>query len=470
MLWSRHNDAMQIGEEAVRVAKATGAEREEGVALNPIGIAMVYTGEPERGLEYLRRSLAIAKESGDYDEASRGYINLGEALAQLGRTKEAIDVWLDGYERAHRAGLRFRIGGFLLCNVADLLYHSGDWAAMKTMLEEAARWMAPGLNKSFWVNLSGRLAMGIGDFTAARDCLEQAALQGRDGNPELAVESLRDLAELDLWEERLDESHDRILKALALTADNSEMRNNGSVLMIGLRAEAERAVAPGANDASRQAAVERAYRMIAVARRPEWDPMSPSEDARAGVAAVARAAATTCRAELSRLEGQSDTELWGEAASQWSACDRKYNEAYARWREAEALALAGRRRPAESALRRAVALASALGARPLKHEIEMLARRARLDLAPEVSVTEVAQGTSPAAGFGLTERELEVLEHLALGRTNREIAALLFISPKTASVHVSNIMRKLGVSNRIAAARAAQKAGLTKERPIPEPR
>ena len=470
MLWSRHNDAIQIGEEAVRVAKATDARREEGMALNPIGIAMVSLGEPERGLEYLRRSLTIAKESGDYDEASRGHINLGEALAQMGRTKEAIDVWLEGYERAHRAGLRFRIGGFLLCNIAELLYHIGDWAAMKTMLEEAERWMAPGLNESFWLTLSGRLAMGTGDFTAARDCLERAALQARDGNPQLAVESLRDLAELALMEERLDESHDRILSALAFTADNSEIRNSGSLLMLGLRAEAERAAAPGANDASRQAAVHRAYELIAVARRPEWDPMSPSEEARPGVAAVAGAAATTCRAELSRLEGPSDTELWALAASQWSACDRKYNEAYARWREAEALALAGRRRSAENVLRRSAALANALGARPLKNEIEMLSRRARLELEPEVPVTEAAQEPSPAADLGLTQRELEVLKHLGLGRTNREIAALLFISPKTASVHVSNIMRKLGVSNRIAAARAAHRAGLTDERPIHEPR
>ena len=75
----------------------------------------------------------------------------------------------------------------------------------------------------------------------------------------------------------------------------------------------------------------------------------------------------------------------------------------------------------------------------------------------------MAQDTSPAAELGLTQRELEVLEHLALGRTNREIAALLFISPKTASVHVSNIMRKLGVSNRIAAASAAHKAGITEQ-------
>ena len=95
------------------------------------------------------------------------------------------------------------------------------------------------------------------------------------------------------------------------------------------------------------------------------------------------------------------------------------------------------------------------------HEINMLAGRARLQLPFEEPEGDAVEPEAPAAGLGLTEREVEVLRHLGLGRTNREIATLLFISPKTASVHVSNIMRKLGVSNRIAAARAAHKAGLT---------
>ena len=62
--------------------------------------------------------------------------------------------------------------------------------------------------------------------------------------------------------------------------------------------------------------------------------------------------------------------------------------------------------------------------------------------------------------LGLTDRELEVLRLVAAGRTNRDIAADLFISAKTASVHVSNIMAKLGAANRAQAAAMAQSQGL----------
>jgi DNA-binding NarL/FixJ family response regulator len=60
----------------------------------------------------------------------------------------------------------------------------------------------------------------------------------------------------------------------------------------------------------------------------------------------------------------------------------------------------------------------------------------------------------------LTEQEQRVLRLVARGRTNAEIAKELFISPKTASVHVSNILRKVGVPNRAAAAAWAHSVGL----------
>ena len=63
------------------------------------------------------------------------------------------------------------------------------------------------------------------------------------------------------------------------------------------------------------------------------------------------------------------------------------------------------------------------------------------------------------ARFGLTDREREVLALLAAGRSNPEIARALFISAKTASVHVSNIMAKLGVSRRVEAAAIAHRLG-----------
>jgi DNA-binding NarL/FixJ family response regulator len=88
-----------------------------------------------------------------------------------------------------------------------------------------------------------------------------------------------------------------------------------------------------------------------------------------------------------------------------------------------------------------------------------LARRGRLSLETETS-TKIISEPSPLARLGLTVREQEVLALLATGRTNRQIAETLFISPKTATLHVSNILSKLGVTNRVEAATIAHRLGV----------
>jgi DNA-binding NarL/FixJ family response regulator len=100
-----------------------------------------------------------------------------------------------------------------------------------------------------------------------------------------------------------------------------------------------------------------------------------------------------------------------------------------------------------------------LGAFTLRERIEQLAQRARIPLR-EVDHTGAANGTTLGSDLGLTQREVEVLGQLAAGRTDGEIAELLFISKKTVSVHVSNVLRKLDVANRIEAGRVGQAQGL----------
>jgi DNA-binding NarL/FixJ family response regulator len=131
--------------------------------------------------------------------------------------------------------------------------------------------------------------------------------------------------------------------------------------------------------------------------------------------------------------------------------------AYCRWRQAEALVAAGASRAdATVPLREAHATATRIGAGPLLRELELLAERARLDPLP-------AEDRPPAATarlgelLGLTPREAEVLTLVARGLTDREIAAELVISVKTASVHVSHILRKLDAPNRREAAAIANR-------------
>jgi DNA-binding NarL/FixJ family response regulator len=112
---------------------------------------------------------------------------------------------------------------------------------------------------------------------------------------------------------------------------------------------------------------------------------------------------------------------------------------------------------AAAALRAAHASTERLGAEPLRLEIERLARHARIALrAPDLRADD-----EPGADLGLTQRETEVIRLVAAGRSNQQIADALFITRKTASVHVSNILGKLGVANRVEAAAIAQRLGLT---------
>jgi DNA-binding CsgD family transcriptional regulator len=146
---------------------------------------------------------------------------------------------------------------------------------------------------------------------------------------------------------------------------------------------------------------------------------------------------------------------WDEAADAWAGLGEPYLLGETLLHAAETALACGDRDGAAERLRRAVPLADELGARPLAEQIALLARRARIRLTGE-DTAETPGGPGAGGGeLGLTERELEVLRLVTAGRSNREIAAELFISPKTASVHVSNILGKLGVASRgEAAARA----------------
>jgi DNA-binding NarL/FixJ family response regulator len=144
------------------------------------------------------------------------------------------------------------------------------------------------------------------------------------------------------------------------------------------------------------------------------------------------------------------------AAEAWADLGCPHRAAYAAWRHAEARLLAGEPPAAVASTLRDAAVA-ADGHVPLQTAIRALADRARIPLDAAASAPTEPPDTTR---YGLTEREVLVLRLLVAGRSNGEIGAELFISRKTASVHVSNILRKLGVANRAQAAALAERAGL----------
>jgi DNA-binding NarL/FixJ family response regulator len=158
------------------------------------------------------------------------------------------------------------------------------------------------------------------------------------------------------------------------------------------------------------------------------------------------------RAEAGELGGGPQPGAWHAAAAAWDHCGDQYWAAVCKHRAADALLRAkGDRHAAARIAAEALATARSLGAAPLAADLEALIRRGRLAAGPVQD--------QPLRRLGLTEREAEVLDLVAEGRTNRQIGDILFISEKTASVHVTNLLRKLGVASRTEAAEMSRRLG-----------
>src|SRR5581483_529499 len=225
------------------------------------------------------------------------------------------------------------------------------------------------------------------------------------------------------------------------------------VCATGLRAQAELAalarVRRDGDDLRNR--LRRARELLSIAR-------SAAAEASA-ITPVAAGWLAQAEAEHLRVRGEARPDAWSETAALWERLERPPLAAYCRWRQVEALGASGASRGAASApLREAHAVASRLGAKPLLRELELLAERARLELAPSSDSLEGEPG--PERLLGLTRREAEVLRLVARGYTNREIAAELVISVKTAGVHVQHILRKLDAPNRREAAAIAHRLAL----------
>jgi DNA-binding CsgD family transcriptional regulator len=210
-----------------------------------------------------------------------------------------------------------------------------------------------------------------------------------------------------------------------------------------------------------QQASSHAEALLARAERlvdPEvWGPWDPPVEATLD--------SELCRLESGRARDEVDSDGWAAYAERADQHDRRPRVAYARYREAEASLVRGDRRDnAVAALDAAASDARRLGCAPLLGDIEALARRGRITLVDPVgdlgsdADRDAPHGASPP--FDLTPREYEVLGLIGRGLTNREIGAALFMSPKTASVHVSRILAKLGVRSRVEAAGVAHRLGL----------
>jgi len=225
-----------------------------------------------------------------------------------------------------------------------------------------------------------------------------------------------------------------------------------AVIALSVRADHAVQARASGDEESARAEVEAARELLRVAREGAAFPKRPKFI----LGPEGRGWLARAEAEFRRASGSNDPAEWEAAIAEFGPA-YVYEVARTRWRLAEALAEAGRRDEAGEQWHLAARTADDLHARPLRRALDDLARRARIGTAEQHG-----DGVVLAA---LTSREREVLRLIAAGRSNREIASVLFIAPKTASVHVSNILGKLGAASRTEAAAIAHREGLT----APEP-
>jgi DNA-binding CsgD family transcriptional regulator len=468
LLNGEHRAAADLANEALQTARAAGARSEEALGDGVLGWARAVLGDVDAGIALFREGLAIAEALGGVEGIAVGYTNLASLLDRVGRTEASLDAARAGFAITERLGVARTYGGILLGHAAKALINIGRWDEAAVVLDQGLD-LDPRGRPAIWLRINqARLDTNRGRFdAAARELREAREIDLALSEAELYHPALlTGLAELAMWQARIADVRAAAQEGLERTRDDEPPDPAFAWLAaIALRAEADAA-----------AAARSTRDDVALADCREWgDRIRTSLEAYEGEVRRSRLPATgrtsalaaQCRAELTRINGNADPAAWRAVADAWTGIGRPYPAAYARYREGEALVgLRGSRDDAEAALRAAYATASELRAVPLANEIGRLARVARVDLSADQNAAADVE-TSTADRLGLTDREEEVLRLVAGGWSNQQIADALFISRKTASVHVSNILGKLGASGRVEAAAIAHRLGLAADAPLP---
>ncbi|WP_432479210.1 helix-turn-helix transcriptional regulator [Nocardioides sp. GXQ0305] len=448
--WSRLDEGEDEARRGLAISCQVDARREEGTARNALGLVAASRGDLDTGVDHLEASLAIAREVESPFELGQAYVNLSHVLGLAGRLDHVVDLARGGLSELDRFGQDRQFGSLLLCNASDALIKAGRLPQAEELIGQALGRHPRGVMAAPVLLLAAKLTVAQGDLPAAWERCEQARLIIEAEGAPLGWwrEVTETSAEVELWAGRPQAALEIAQDGLAAISDTDEAVFGSALVGLGLRALADLAFAH--RDArSRQGRAPARQELLdaraAVGALPGWAELPETQ-------ALDRQAA----AELARLDLAPAAEPWRGAAAAWDALGRPLPAAYARWREAEELLGAGVDVDSIGALRAVHDTAQGLGAARLVQEVEALAAFYRVDLLPPAVPDP---GPDPLAGYALTAREKEVLAALAAGRTNREIADALFISVKTASVHVSNILRKLDVPGRQEAARVAHQLG-----------
>jgi DNA-binding CsgD family transcriptional regulator len=457
-------EARTAAVQALELAEQTGDLATQATALSTLAVVGHGDGPgiTDTELGMLSRARSLASQAGDHHLVLNTSISESHLLEGLGEHERAAQVARDGIAEAASYGLARSEGTFLAINVAEPLYALGRWDEAIEVIERALNLSAPQRTRAGLQIVAGAIALARGELSEADSLVTSAAqllsqLQGR------TYSHIEDQLAVTQFQIELLTAQGRHREALALAQESvrrhdlqASPRYGWPLLVAAARTAAEVAVTPAAarTGGSADAVGELINALWTEATKLEAE------------GPVERAHQLTCTAEVLRaghapvgvpagLTEQSAA--WAQAAAAWEQVREPYPLATALFRAAEAaLAGGGAKDAAATWLRQAAEISGDLGARPLIGAVALLARRAGIR-------TEGAAAAQHVAAPGLTPRELEVLRLIAAGMSNARIASELFISPKTASVHVSNILSKLGAASRGEAAATAHKLRLLEE-------
>ena len=456
--YGRFEDHRAALTQALQIAEAANASAVVPRILARIPIDAQDPGAVLQVIAKFHRSRAAAEAAGDDAALLEVAVDESDVFLQMASFTRAEEVALHGLQAARRAGLDSWFRATLLAgNAAEAMLFGGRTAEAAALIDPLTTG-PPRRDDWFTHLLRAHIDMLRGDLAAATARQQQVnTLTGHFSSVNLAREAAQLTVEVALWAGRPADALQEVRQALAPYEDVPDLTDNcGQLLVAGMRAcadLAEQARARRDHDVAR-AAQAAAGALVCMTEQMKGLPFTESP-----FLAQIPANRATWDAEQTRLAGASDPDAWHTAAKTWETLGWPHRAGYAWWRRAQAQLAAGQPVSAAAAALRAAA-AAADGHAPLHAQVCALAERARTPLRTPAHTPVVPPPTEPLTSYGLTSRELTVLRLLAAGRTNAQIGAELYISPTTARVHVSNILRKLGVSNRVQAAALAERAGL----------
>ncbi len=432
-----------LADESVDVARAIG----DGAALaRALVIRTTVRPDAPGIIADAREAVALATQHGNAELLGQCYSNLVDCCQCAGRGREGVEAARTGIDAVTARGLEVRYGAWIAAQGAELALTYGWWEEAGDFLAQAygnGRHVQ-GSNRDYLLVVRAHLAALRGDWERVDADLANL------GQLPAVLELLRRQAQIEasLWRGDAFTALEIVTEHAAVTTDRL-INLSAPLAWLGARA-----LADVGDDRRRTGS--------GAPGGPAWQETATVVDDLVEKACGASALPGSrpaqlhalCLAERSRNSDGPGIAPWYDAVSALLTAERPYLLAYSRWRLAQAMVVERDLGGAAESLRQGHAEARRLGAAPLLAEIEAMARRTRIDLRPP---QRLSTGAVAGVGAGLTAREREILGHLAAGRTNGEIAKALVISTKTASVHVSNILRKLDVATRYQAAEIAER-------------